>query len=78
MLPVYHYQQKVCARNFLCSSSFSNKISDQDDELLLDVPSEMPIEAGAVQPVEGDTEMTVDEEGRPRFAPAKQHVRPST
>lgn len=46
---------------------------DQDDELLLDAPSEVPIEAGAVQPAEGDTEMTVDEEGRPRFAPAKQH-----
>lgn len=48
-------------------------MSDQDDELLLDAPSEVP-EAGAVQPVEGDTEMHIDEEGRPRFAPAKQVV----
>lgn len=76
MLPAYHYQQKVCVRNSIYKQ-ISNKISDQDDELLLDAPSEMPTEAGAVQPVEVDTEMTVDEEGRPRFAPAKQHVRSS-
>jgi len=48
------------------------KEEGQDDELLLDAPDANPIE---VQPVAGeDTEMTVDEEGRPRFAPAKNIV----
>ena len=47
---------------------------DQDDELLLDAPSEITAESGAVQPSEGDIEMHIDEEGRPRFPAAKQTV----
>ncbi|TVY49009.1 Pre-rRNA-processing protein [Lachnellula occidentalis] len=44
-------------------------IESQDDDLLLDAPDATPIE---IQAAAGeDTEMTVDEEGRPRFAPAK-------
>jgi RNA-binding protein PNO1 len=45
-----------------------------DDELLLDAPTS---ETNAIQPIAGDadTEMHIDEEGRPRFAPAKASVR---
>jgi hypothetical protein len=35
----------------------------------------VPSEISAVQTADGDTEMAVDEEGRPRFAPAKNTVR---
>ncbi|KAG9236889.1 hypothetical protein BJ875DRAFT_371164 [Amylocarpus encephaloides] len=43
-----------------------------DEELLLDAPDAIPSETIAVQPVAGDAdaEMHIDEEGRPRFAPA--------
>ncbi|KAL5320886.1 hypothetical protein ACEPPN_011696 [Leptodophora sp. 'Broadleaf-Isolate-01'] len=44
---------------------------EQDDELLLDAPDAEPTDLNAVQPVDGDTEMHIDEEGRPRFAPSK-------
>ncbi|TVY57885.1 Pre-rRNA-processing protein PNO1 [Lachnellula cervina] len=45
----------------------------QDDDLLLDAPDATPTE---IQMAAGeDTEMTVDEEGRPRFAPAKNIVK---
>ena len=49
-------------------------MADQDDELLLDAPDAVPSEISAVQTADGDTEMAVDEEGRPRFAPAKNTV----
>jgi hypothetical protein len=50
----------------------ANREEGQDDELLLDAPDATSTE---VQPVAGeDTEMTVDMEGRPRFAPAKNIV----
>ncbi|KAI9053464.1 hypothetical protein LZ554_002422 [Drepanopeziza brunnea f. sp. 'monogermtubi'] len=42
----------------------------QDDELLLDAPDVEPTDL-TVQIAEGDTEMHIDEEGRPRFAPSK-------
>ncbi|KAK3687623.1 hypothetical protein B0T22DRAFT_376951 [Podospora appendiculata] len=47
--------------------------ADQDDELLLDVSDATHTDANLVLvPVEADdTEMAVDEEGRPRFAPGK-------
>lgn len=65
-----HYQK---ARHFKFGwdRRDANSWIDQDDELLLDAPNAIPSEAGAVQPVEGDTEMHIDEEGRPRFAPAQ-------
>jgi RNA-binding protein PNO1 len=47
---------------------------DQDDELLLDAPDVAPSELNVVQPAEGHTEMHIDEEGRPRFAAAKNTV----
>ncbi|RQM06879.1 hypothetical protein DH86_00000028, partial [Scytalidium sp. 3C] len=45
----------------------------QDEELLLDAPDAILSEDLVIQPLnnEGDTEMHVDEEGRPKFAPAK-------
>ncbi|KAK1771419.1 Pre-rRNA-processing protein PNO1 [Phialemonium atrogriseum] len=47
---------------------------DQDEELLLDAPDAVPSDPNAFQPASNeaeDTEMAVDEEGRPRFAPGK-------
>ncbi|KAH8676779.1 hypothetical protein BGZ60DRAFT_403402 [Tricladium varicosporioides] len=45
---------------------------DQDDELLLDAPGGVSLDTNAVQPAgEVDTEMHIDEEGRPRFPQAK-------
>jgi RNA-binding protein PNO1 len=49
-------------------------MTDQDDELLLDAPDVVPSELNAAQLAEGDTDMTVDLDGRPRFAPAKNTV----
>ncbi|PBP26384.1 hypothetical protein BUE80_DR002751 [Diplocarpon rosae] len=43
---------------------------ERDDELLLDAPAAAPTGLNAAQPVDGDTEMHIDEEGRPRFAPS--------
>ncbi|KAH7417222.1 hypothetical protein BKA64DRAFT_691586 [Cadophora sp. MPI-SDFR-AT-0126] len=44
---------------------------EDDDELLLDAPDAEPTDSNEIQPLEGDTEMHIDEEGRPRFAPSK-------
>merc|ERR1711977_379128 len=44
---------------------------EDDDELLLDAPAAEPTDLNLVQPAEGDTEMHIDGEGRPRFAPSK-------
>jgi hypothetical protein len=49
-------------------------MADQDDELLLDAPDAVPSEISAIQTADGDTEMAIDEEGRPSFAPAKNTV----
>ncbi|KAB5539516.1 hypothetical protein GE09DRAFT_320491 [Coniochaeta sp. 2T2.1] len=46
----------------------------QDEELLLDAPEAVPSDPNTFQPPSSateDAEMTVDEEGRPRFAPGK-------
>ena len=70
-LPVSHYQQKVCTDTSILRQK-TNGEEGQDDDLLLDAPHPTTTE---VQPAAGeDTEMTVDEEGRPRFAPAKNIV----
>jgi len=49
--------------------------SDNDDtEFLLDAPDALPPDSNSIIPTtsgDADTEMHVDEEGRPRFAPAK-------
>jgi RNA-binding protein PNO1 len=47
--------------------------NNQDDELFLDAPDAIPPDTNAIQPATSkvDTEMHIDEEGRPRFAPAK-------
>ncbi|KAK3990999.1 hypothetical protein QBC44DRAFT_324017 [Cladorrhinum sp. PSN332] len=52
-------------------------VAEDDDELLLDVQDVNPAEISAVAPppASEDTEMVVDEEGRPRFAPG-QNVDP--
>src|SRR6187399_529854 len=49
--------------------------NDQDDEMLLDASAALPENSVELQPTHSDdTEMIVDEEGRPRFAPAKEVV----
>lgn len=51
---------------------------DNDEELLLDAPETAPSEPSAFEPAsseQDDTEMVVDEEGRPKFAPGKDVVR---
>ena len=51
--------------------------TQDDDELILDVPDSTLEEASAAQPPADpqDVEMAVDEEGRPKFAPGKDVVR---
>ncbi len=45
--------------------------TDQDDEVLLDASAALPEGSVELQPtIMEDTDMVVDEEGRPRFAPA--------
>jgi RNA-binding protein PNO1 len=46
-------------------------IEDKDDELLLDAPEAATSSLDAPVALDGDTEMHIDEEGRPKFAPAK-------
>jgi RNA-binding protein PNO1 len=50
---------------------------EQDDELLLDIQDANAVDPSAVAPpaTGEDTDMVVDEEGRPRFAPGKDIVR---
>jgi RNA-binding protein PNO1 len=58
------------------SSTMPDMTADQDDEFLLDAPEAVSLETNVIQPVAGeDSEMHIDEEGRPRFAPAKNIVR---
>lgn len=47
---------------------------DQEDELLLDAPN-TDLTAVSTATGDADDEMHIDEEGRPRFAPAKNTVR---
>ncbi|KAJ3519467.1 hypothetical protein NM208_g14116 [Fusarium decemcellulare] len=51
--------------------------AENDEEFLLDAPDPLPADSNAVVPVEEDNEdgMAIDEEGRPRFAPARDIVR---
>jgi RNA-binding protein PNO1 len=50
---------------------------EQDDELLLDIQDANAVDPSVVAPptTGEDTDMVVDEEGRPRFAPGKDIVR---
>lgn len=69
---MFLYQLRACAGPFDLRHNANEELG-QDDDLLLDAPEATLME---VQPAAGeDTEMTVDEEGRPRFAPAKNTVR---
>lgn len=51
----------------------------QDEELLLDAPTALPEDLDAIMPSVPqngeESEMVVDEENRPRFAPARDIVR---
>lgn len=68
---MFHYRQRVCAATAVWLQKANGEVG-QDDDLLLDAPDATPTE---IQMAAGeDTEMTVDEEGRPRFAPAKNIV----
>ncbi len=50
--------------------------AQQEDEFLLEMQEANPAEPSAVAPTEptDDTEMAIDEEGRPKFAPGKDVV----
>lgn len=50
---------------------------EQEDELLVDMQEANTAEPSAVAPptAADDTDMAIDEEGRPRFAPGKDIVR---
>jgi RNA-binding protein PNO1 len=57
--------------------SWSNGDADEDTEFLLDAPDAVLSESNSIIPTasaDPDTDMHVDEEGRPRFAPAKNTV----
>lgn len=54
----------------------TNATPDQDDEFLLDAPEVTSADLDTILPPSTDnSEMHIDEEGRPRFAPAKNIVR---
>lgn len=57
--------------------TLTNAYLDQDDEFLLDAPEVTSAELDTILPPAGDdsNEVHIDEEGRPRFAPAKNIVR---
>ncbi|PQE25254.1 hypothetical protein CJF32_00008547 [Rutstroemia sp. NJR-2017a WRK4] len=59
------------------SSTMTDMFADQDDEFLLDAPEAVSLETSVIQPAGEDSEMHIDEEGRPRFAPAK-NIDPAT
>jgi RNA-binding protein PNO1 len=48
----------------------------EDEELILDAPDAMTIDSSELLPLtnENTTEMHIDEEGRPKFAPATNSV----
>jgi len=57
-------------------NSKSNISTGQDDELLLSASDTVPSNLNVIPAAgDADTEMHIDEEGRPRFAPAKNTVR---
>lgn len=64
----------------LCDTLFDPglifKIVNEDDEFLLDAPG-LPSEPEFIGPQDesGEEGMAIDEEGRPRFAPARDIVR---
>lgn len=45
-----------------------------DEEFLLDAPGAEDADANVLVPVEDSNDMQIDEEGRPRFAPARDIV----
>lgn len=48
-------------------------VEENDEEFLLDAPDALPTDVNVLVPVEESNEngMAIDEEGRPRFAPAR-------
>jgi hypothetical protein len=52
-------------------------VQDTDEDFLLDAPVDSSADANVLVPVEESNEdgMQIDEEGRPRFAPARDIVR---
>jgi RNA-binding protein PNO1 len=69
--------KKIKYLNKRITETISDCDSDNDDEFLLDAPDALPTDANVLVPVEESNEngMAIDEEGRPRFAPARDIVR---
>ncbi|TGO28960.1 hypothetical protein BPAE_0020g00050 [Botrytis paeoniae] len=60
------------------AGTVANVVPDQDDEFLLDAPEVTSADLDTILPPATDnSEMNIDEEGRPRFAPAK-NIDPAT
>ncbi|TGO54498.1 hypothetical protein BCON_0106g00150 [Botryotinia convoluta] len=60
------------------AGTVANVVPDQDDEFLLDAPEVTSADLDTILPPATDnSEMHIDEEGRPRFAPAK-NIDPAT
>ena len=57
--------------------SLTERLDQNEDEFLLDAPDAAGVDSDPFIPEEldGDESMVVDEEGRPKFAPAKDIVR---
>jgi hypothetical protein len=76
---MFRFQLKVRKKN-LSRERVLKTISDSgpgnDEEFLLDAPDALPTDADVLVPVEESNEngMAIDEEGRPRFAPARDIV----
>ena len=51
-------------------------VADNDDSILLDTSAALPLEPMAVDAEASMSEDVIDEEGRPKFAPAQDLVRP--
>lgn len=70
-------KKKILSRKGRVLKTISDSGPGNDEEFLLDAPDALPIDADVLVPVEESNEngMAIDEEGRPRFAPARDIVR---
>jgi hypothetical protein len=56
------------------ANDISLPVEGADEEFLLDAPGAEAVDANVLVPVEESNDMQIDEEGRPRFAPARDIV----
>lgn len=70
------FPSKVREETVMCDSMILTGVQDNEDEFLLDAPDAVAAEGEIFAPQDdgADETMAIDEEGRPRFAPAKDIV----